>query len=72
MVPEMHHKSASAEHKVEVAKVLAHELTHQWFGNLVTMKWWTDLWLKEGFATYFSYKCLNDVRMMIILSRVLI
>ncbi|XP_063704261.1 aminopeptidase Ey isoform X2 [Culicoides brevitarsis] len=62
LVPEVHHKSASAEHKVEVAKVLAHELTHQWFGNLVTMKWWNDLWLKEGFATYFSYKCLNDIK----------
>lgn len=46
---------------MEVAKALAHELTHHWFGNLVTMKWWNDLWLKEGFATYFSYKCLNDI-----------
>uniref|UniRef100_A0A336M1Y0 Aminopeptidase n=1 Tax=Culicoides sonorensis TaxID=179676 RepID=A0A336M1Y0_CULSO len=62
LVPEVNRKSASAAHKVEVAKVLAHELTHQWFGNLVTMKWWTDLWLKEGFATYFSYKCLNEIK----------
>lgn len=58
----MDKRSASAAHKIGVGKVIAHELTHLWFGNLVTMKWWTDLWLKEGFATYFSYKCFNEVR----------
>lgn len=44
-----------------VAEVVAHELAHQWFGDLVTMKWWDDLWLNESFATYMSYKAMGNV-----------
>eukprot|EP01132_Coremiostelium_polycephalum_P003245 gene3245-4063_t len=46
--------------KQRVAEVVAHEIAHQWFGDIVTMKWWTDLWLNEGFATYMSYKSMGE------------
>lgn len=42
-----------------IIRHLAHELSHQWFGNLVTMPWWNDLWLKESFATWIAPKAAN-------------
>jgi aminopeptidase N len=42
--------------------LLLHELTHQWFGDLVTMRWFDDLWLKEGFANYMAYHALADIK----------
>ena len=48
-------ENTSTASKERIAEVIAHELAHQWFGNLVTMEWWTHLWLNEGFASYIPY-----------------
>jgi tricorn protease interacting factor F2/3 len=53
-------KNSSFATRKSVAQIVSHELAHQWFGNLVTMKWWNDLWLNESFATLMGYKVVND------------
>ena len=50
----------TASDVTDLAEVVFHEIAHMWFGNLVTMRWWDDLWLNESFATYVSYLCLTE------------
>ncbi|MBP9719004.1 MAG: M1 family metallopeptidase [Candidatus Levybacteria bacterium] len=52
---------SSAANKQWVALVVAHELAHMWFGDLVTMEWWTHLWLNEGFASYIEYLAVDEL-----------
>jgi aminopeptidase N len=52
-------QTSSIETKQMVALVICHELSHQWFGNLVTMKWWDDLWLNESFANMMEYRAVD-------------
>lgn len=52
-------KTGDPSRKEVISCILFHEVAHQWFGNLVTMEWWDELWLNEGFATWVSYYGIN-------------
>jgi puromycin-sensitive aminopeptidase len=55
----MNPQTASWDEEKSIAKVVAHEFAHMWFGNLVTMRWWDDLWLNEAFAEWMAHKVVN-------------
>ncbi|MFQ5608217.1 MAG: M1 family aminopeptidase, partial [Candidatus Zixiibacteriota bacterium] len=54
-------EKASVSQKARLASVTAHELAHMWFGDMVTMEWWDDLWLNESFATWMGNKITDEV-----------
>lgn len=55
-------RTATQTEMMRVAEVVAHEIAHMWFGDLVTMKWWNGIWLNEAFATFASMKCVDAYR----------
>ena len=55
-------EKSDAKYKNRVSYVVAHELAHQWFGDLVTMDWWNELWLNEGFATWVGWLAVNHLQ----------
>jgi puromycin-sensitive aminopeptidase len=55
-------KTASLNERKRAAEVIAHELAHMWYGDLVTMAWWDDLWLNEAFATWMAYRVIDAWR----------
>lgn len=54
-------ENTSLIRKQQIALTVAHEIAHQWFGNLVTMEWWTHLWLNEGYASFAQFLCVNHL-----------
>ena len=55
-------EKVSTQRMLRLAITISHELSHHWFGNLVTMKWWDDLWLNESFADFISHYCLEEIK----------
>lgn len=52
----------NAVDKMTIGTITAHELAHKWFGNLITCRWWDNVWINEGFASYFENFAMDGVR----------
>jgi aminopeptidase N len=58
----LYQEAVSTERMVKFGYVIAHECAHMWFGDLVTMDWWDDLWLNESFADFIGYFCIENIK----------
>lgn len=58
----LYQEVVSNDKMLQLGVVIAHECAHNWFGDLVTMKWWDDLWLNESFADFMSYFCIDGIK----------
>lgn len=64
----LYNEEVGSEKSIESAiSTICHEISHQWFGDLVTPSWWDHLWLNEGFATFFENYLVDKVRYLLIL-----
>ena len=58
----IYRENVTRDQRVDRCNSITHELSHMWFGDMTTMKWWNDLWLNESFAEYISHLCMHKIK----------